>query len=95
VATLGIWLGPIIAAIIAVIGIPAGLRIRSRRGRAIRRIAERLASEDSTDRGYPDEYDKYLAYYQGGADWQGTPGTARTSRRWRGGTTESGSDPGD
>jgi hypothetical protein len=73
-ATLGIWLGPIIAAIIAVIGIPAGLRFRSRRGRAIRRIAERLASEDSTDRGYPDEYDKFLDYYQGGADWQGTPG---------------------
>jgi hypothetical protein len=91
--TLGIWLAPILAAMIAVVGIPAGLRWRSRRGTAIRRIAERLAWEDSTARGYPDEYDRYLQHYVGGPDWQGTaddvstatPGTRRTLRRWRGG----------
>jgi hypothetical protein len=42
-----IGLAPIIAAIIAVLGIPAGLRIRFRRGTAIRRVAERLAYVDS------------------------------------------------
>jgi len=84
-----IGLAPIIAAIIAVIGIPAGLRIRFRRGTAIRRIAERLAYEDSWAHGYPDEYDKYLEHYTGGEQWAGTPpsdgepGTRRTLRRWR------------
>jgi hypothetical protein len=89
--TLGTWLGPIIAAIIAIIGIPAGLRIRWRRGRAIQRIAELLAWEDSHGRGYPDEYDTYLEHYLGGRHWQGReassndPGSRRTLRgRWRG-----------
>jgi hypothetical protein len=90
--TLGIWLAPMLAAIIAVVGIPAGLRWRSRRGTAIRRIAERLAREDSGGRGYPDEYANYLDHYLSGQHWQGkdddtstgTPGTRRTARRWRG-----------
>jgi hypothetical protein len=40
---------PIIAAIIARIGIPAGLRIRFRRGTAIRRIAERRGAPAKAD----------------------------------------------
>jgi hypothetical protein len=86
------WFAPIVAALIAVIGIPAGLRIRTRRGRAIRRMAERLAWEDSWGRGYAEEYDKYLDHYLGGQEWHGAPpeagsgepGTQRTLRRWRG-----------
>lgn len=45
--TLGTWLGPIIAAVIAVVGIPAGLRLRFRRGHAIERIAAELARQAS------------------------------------------------
>jgi hypothetical protein len=91
--TLGIWLGPTIAVLIGSVTIPVGLRRRSHRKTALHRIAERLAWEDSTARGYPDEYGKYLEHYLGGQHWQGqddnastgTPGTHRTVRRWRGG----------
>jgi len=56
-------------------------------------MAERLAWEDSTARGYPGEYGKYLGHYVGGKHWQGEdedvskgkPGSRRTVRRWRGG----------
>ena len=90
--TLGTWLAPIISGIIVAVGIPAGLRwrSRSRRGKAIRRIAERPAYEDSTARRYPNEHSTYLDHYLGGQHWQGQdanegdPGTRRTERRWRG-----------
>jgi hypothetical protein len=59
--------------VIVAVGIPAGLRIRTHRGKAIRRIAERLASENSTARGYPDGCDWYLQYYLGGQEWCGQP----------------------
>lgn len=87
-----LWFGPIIAAVIVAVGIPTGLRIRMRRGRAIERIAERLAFEDSEARGYPDEYDRYLQHYLGRRHWQGTGETRRTIRRWRGASPPKGGD---
>lgn len=90
--TLGTWLAPVPGAVTVVVGVPTGLRWHSRRGNAIRRIAERLAWEDSTARGYPGEYRKYLDHYLGGKPWRGEdegaingkPGSRRTVRRWRG-----------
>ena len=65
-----LWFGPIIGGLIVAIGVPTGLRIRSRRGTAIRRIAERLAWQDTVARGYEDQYDKYLQHYLGRQHWQ-------------------------
>jgi hypothetical protein len=61
--TLGIWLGPVIGAVIVVIGIPAGLRFRSHRGRAIKRLAGAFAAQYS--HGYPEQYDAWLEYFTG------------------------------
>lgn len=61
--TAGIWLGPIIAALIAVIGIPAGIRFRSRRGRAIDRIAAELASRRA--QGYEEQYPEWVEFFSG------------------------------
>ena len=61
--TLGTWLGPIIASIIAVIGIPAGLRIRFRRGRAIERLAAAVAQQYSER--YPEQYQGWHDYFTG------------------------------
>jgi hypothetical protein len=62
-STLGIWRGPIIAGLIAVVGIPAGLRRRLRRGRAVERLAEAFASQYS--QGYPEQFDAWLGYFTG------------------------------
>ena len=68
--TAGLWLGPILGGAIVAVGIPAGLRWRpGRKKKAMQRIAERLAYEDSTAKGYPDQYDMFLEHYQGGRDW--------------------------
>lgn len=56
--TLGTWLGPIIAAIIALVGIPAGLRVLFRRGRAIERLAAEIARQYSA--GYLEQYGSSL-----------------------------------
>jgi hypothetical protein len=68
--TAGTWLGPILGSIILAVGLPVGLRWRpGRKKRAMQRIAERLAYEDSTAQGYPGQYDMYLEHYTGGRDW--------------------------
>ncbi len=66
--TLGTWVSP---AITLVIGWALGrwlgwFQPRSRRRVALRRIAERLAYEDS--RGYDYQYERYLEHYLGGRD---------------------------
>jgi len=68
--TLGLWLGPTVAVILA-----AGatrwlgwLQPRSRRRIAIRRIAERLAAQDS--HGYDYKYERFLEHYLGGRHWR-------------------------
>jgi hypothetical protein len=68
--TLGLWLGPTLAVILAAIGTRwlSWFQPRSRRRVALRRIAERLASEDS--RGYDHMHARYLEHYLGGRDWQ-------------------------
>lgn len=68
--TLGTWLSP---AITLAIGWALGkwlgwFRPTSRRRIAIRRIAERLAFEDS--RGYDHLYERYLEHYLGGRGWR-------------------------
>jgi hypothetical protein len=69
--TAGTWLAPILGSVIVAIGLPVGLRWRpGRKKKAMQRIAERLAYEDSTERGYPDEYQMYLDHYTGGRDWR-------------------------
>jgi hypothetical protein len=89
--TLGTWLAPIAAAIVVVVGIPTGLRWRSRHRLAVRRITERLAYTDSWERGCTDECEKYLEHYLGGPGRDsedarhGRPSSSRTLRRWRGG----------
>ena len=67
--TLGLWLGPTVAIIFAA-GATRWLgwfQPRSRRRVALRRIAERLAYEDSV--GYDYKYDRCLEHYLGGRDW--------------------------
>jgi hypothetical protein len=68
--TVGTWLGPVLGSLIVAIGLPVGLRWRpGRKKKAMQRIAERLSYEDSTARGYPDQYEMYLEYYTGGREW--------------------------
>jgi len=66
--TAGTWFGPILGSVILAIGLPVGLRWRpGRKKKALQRIAERLAHDDS--RGYEDQYGMYLEHYTGGRDW--------------------------
>jgi hypothetical protein len=62
-------LAPIVGALIVAIGTPAVLTVllrrRSRRGRAIERLATEAAHEQSTYRGYPDESDGWFDYFTG------------------------------
>jgi hypothetical protein len=65
-STLGIWLGPTLAVAVAAAGTRwlGWFRPRVRRRVALRRIAERLASDDS--QGYPYMSERYLEHYLGG-----------------------------
>ncbi|HUC21330.1 MAG TPA: hypothetical protein VMA73_01355 [Streptosporangiaceae bacterium] len=76
--TLGLWLGPTLAVVIAAIGTRwlGWFHPQSRRRIALRRIAERLASEDSN--GYDHLYERYLEHYLGGRDWHKDWDTAWT-----------------
>ena len=67
--TLGLWLGPAVAVVLAAIGSKwfGWFRPRLRRRIAIRRIAERLAFEDS--QGYDYKRDRFLEHYLGGRRW--------------------------
>lgn len=67
--TLGLWLGPTVAVLLVAAGNKwlGWFQPRSRRRIAIRRIAERLASDDS--QGYPHLYDRYLEHFLGGRAW--------------------------
>jgi hypothetical protein len=69
VDTLGLWLGPTLAILLAAAGNRwlGWFQPRSRRRVALRRIAERLAYEDSA--GYEYKYDRFLEHYIGGRDW--------------------------
>jgi hypothetical protein len=67
--TLGLWLGPLVA-VIATAAASRWLgwfQPKSRRRIAIRRIAERLAHDDS--QGYDYKYLRYLEHYLGGRTW--------------------------
>ena len=68
--TLGLWLGPALAVILAAVGNRwlGWFQPRSRRRVALRRIAERLAAEDTS--GYDYKYDRFLEHYLGGRDWR-------------------------
>jgi hypothetical protein len=68
--TLGLWLGPTVAVIVAAIGNKwfGWFRPRLRRRVAIRRIAERFARDDSS--GYAWQYERHLEHYLGGRDWR-------------------------
>jgi hypothetical protein len=68
-STLGIWLGPTLAVIAAAAGARwlGWFQPRSRRRIALRRIAERLAREDSD--GYDYKFDRFLEHYLGGREW--------------------------
>jgi hypothetical protein len=68
--TLGLWLGPTLAVVLTALGARwlGWIQPRSRRRVALRRIAERLAYEDS--RGYDYKYERFLEHYLGGRDWQ-------------------------
>jgi hypothetical protein len=70
--TLGLWLGPTLAIILAAIGTRwlGWFQPKSRRRVAIRRIAERLAYMDSTAEGYDYKYERFLEHYLGGRDWR-------------------------
>lgn len=69
VTTLGIWLGPALAVVLAAIGTRwlGWFQPRSRRRVALRRIAERLASQDSG--GYDYKHARFLEHYLGGREW--------------------------
>jgi hypothetical protein len=67
--TLGLWLGPLVAVVVTA-GVSKWLgwfQPKSKRRVALRRIAERLAWEDS--QGYDYQYERYLEHYLGGRDW--------------------------
>ena len=68
--TLGLSLGPILAVFLAAAGTRwlGWFQPRSRRRVALRRIAERLAGEDSA--GYDYKYERFLEHYPGGRDWR-------------------------
>lgn len=70
VDTLGIWLGPTLAVVLAALGTRylGWFQPRSRRRVALRRIAERLAAQDS--HGYPYKQERFLEHYLGGRDWR-------------------------
>ena len=70
-ATLGIWLGPVLAVVLAAAGNKwlGWFQPRSRRRTALRRIAERLAYQDSTAEGYEYKYGRFLEHYLGGREW--------------------------
>lgn len=82
--TLGIWLGPTLALVLGAIGVRwlGWFQPRSRRRVALRRIAERLASEDSS--GYDYKYERFLEHYLGGRDWREEWDKADTSDGKRG-----------
>lgn len=67
--SLGRWLGPTLAVVVAAMGTRwlGWFQPRSRRRVALRRIAERLAYEDS--QGYDWKYGRYLEHYLGGRRW--------------------------
>jgi hypothetical protein len=69
-ATLGIWLGPALAVIVAAFGNRwlGWFQPKLKRRVALRRIAERLASEDSN--GYDYKYGRFLEDYLGGREWR-------------------------
>jgi len=87
--TLGTWLAPIIALVMVVASIPAGLWWRSRRRVAIRRIAERLADMDSWERDTQMSTRSIWSIIWGGKHWQGQDGSEgrtgarRTVWQWR------------
>jgi hypothetical protein len=68
--TLGLRLGPTVAVVLAAAGTRwlGWFQPRSRRRVALRRIAERLAGQDS--HGYPYKYERFLEHYLGGRDWR-------------------------
>jgi hypothetical protein len=68
-ATLGIWLGPTLAVIAAAVGTRwlGWFQPKSKRRLALRRIAARLAYEDS--KGYDYKYERSLEHYLGGSEW--------------------------
>lgn len=67
--TLGLWLGPTLAVIIAAVGNRwlGWFRPKLKRRVALQRIAERLAHDDS--QGYPWLLERYLEHYLGGRTW--------------------------
>lgn len=67
-ATLGLWLGPTVAVIVAAVGNRwlGWFQPKIKRRIALRRIAERLAYEQSTAQGYPYKYGRFLEHYLGG-----------------------------
>lgn len=67
--TLGLWLGPTVAVIIAAAGNRwlGWFRPKLKRRVAIRRIAEHLAAEHS--RGYPWLHERYLEHFLGSRRW--------------------------
>jgi hypothetical protein len=81
--TLGLWLGPTLAVVIAAVGTKwlGWFQPRSRRRVALHRMAEKLASQDSD--GYDYKYERFLEHYLGGRDWRDewdksdTPGRER------------------
>ena len=68
-ATVGLWLGPTLAVVVAATDTRwlGWFQPKSRRRVALRRIVERLAYEDS--QGYDWKYGRYLEYYLGGRQW--------------------------
>ena len=67
--TLGLWLGPTLAVVLAAIGNKwfGWFQPKLKRRVALRRIAERLGYQDS--RGYGYKYERYLEHYLGGRTW--------------------------
>ena len=67
--TLGLWLGPTLAVVIAAVGTRwlGWFQPRSRRRIALRRIAERLSAMDSE--GYPYKNARFLEHCTGGRRW--------------------------
>ena len=68
-STLGVWLSPVLVVVVTAAGSRwlGWFQPRSRRRIALRRIAERLAAEDS--RGYDHKHERFLEHYLGGRRW--------------------------
>lgn len=66
---LGLWLGPTLAVVFAAVGNKwlGWFQPKLKRRIAFRRIAERLAQEDS--HGYDYKYERFLEHYLGGRRW--------------------------